>query len=206
MACVKSTGAARCTFVGGYVDDCCFFPLLLWVGSAWGYEWHLVPGTIFDSVEASGEVCRNFFTAGFLVSGIPFEDMLRTTPSPPPPSHASLRDPVSFTPPLLPPPAVYRSDTLVPYAAMKWLERALPLCASSVIPGGTHAFVYDKPNMEEVFSTLQKSIKEARVSLETKEKKHKKRNRNRTRRGRRRLFVCLLSVLPKRAWRGPGLS
>ena len=84
MACVKSTGAARCTFVGGYVDDCCFFPLLLWVGSAWGYEWHLVPGTIFDSVEASGEVCRNFFTAGFLVSGITFEDMLRTTPSPPP--------------------------------------------------------------------------------------------------------------------------
>ena len=76
---------------------------------------------------------------------------------------------------------------------MKWLERSLPLCASSVIPGGTHAFVYDKRNMEEVFSTLQKSITQARVSLETRKKKKKVK-----RRGSRRLpaYQCLRDQNP----------
>lgn len=47
---------------------------------------------------------------------------------------------------------------------MKWLEGALPSCTSAVIPGGTHAFVYDKGNMEEVFAAVQKGLQDARVS------------------------------------------
>lgn len=59
-----------------------------------------------------------------------------------------------------------RSDQLVPYAATKWLERSLPSCTSTVIPGGTHALVYDKGSMEEVFTAAQKGLQEARVSKE----------------------------------------
>lgn len=44
---------------------------------------------------------------------------------------------------------------------------------STVIPGGTHAFVYDKRNMEEVFATLQNTITEARVSLGLETRKNK---------------------------------
>ncbi|CAM9725525.1 unnamed protein product, partial [Ectocarpus sp. 12 AP-2014] len=55
-----------------------------------------------------------------------------------------------------------RSDQLVPYAATKWLERSLPSCTSAVIPGGTHALVYDKGSMEEVFTAAQKGVQEAR--------------------------------------------
>lgn len=47
---------------------------------------------------------------------------------------------------------------------MGWLERALPSCTSTVVPGGTHAFVYDKGGMEEVFAAAQKGVQEARVS------------------------------------------
>ena len=47
---------------------------------------------------------------------------------------------------------------------MAWLEAALPSCTSDVIPGGTHAFVYDKGGMEEVFAAAHKGVQEARVS------------------------------------------
>lgn len=66
-------------------------------------------------------------------------------------------------------PVQHRSDQIVPYAAMKWLEGALPSCTCTVIPGGTHAFVYDKGNMEEVFASVQKGLQEARVSLASKQ-------------------------------------
>ncbi|CAM9920621.1 unnamed protein product [Scytosiphon promiscuus] len=55
-----------------------------------------------------------------------------------------------------------RSDQLVPYDAMRWLEDALPACTSTIIPGGTHAFVYDKGSMEEVFAAVHKGVQEAR--------------------------------------------
>eukprot|EP00903_Cladosiphon_okamuranus_P006254 g6137.t1 len=54
------------------------------------------------------------------------------------------------------------ADSLVPPAAMAWLERALPSCTSTVVPGGTHAFVYDKGGMEDVFAAAQKGVQEAR--------------------------------------------
>lgn len=48
---------------------------------------------------------------------------------------------------------------------MKWLEQALPSCSSTVVLGGTHALVYDKANMEDVFAALQKGVSGARVSV-----------------------------------------
>lgn len=48
---------------------------------------------------------------------------------------------------------------------MAWLERALPSCTSTVVTGGTHAFVYDKGGMEDVFAAAHKGVQEARVRI-----------------------------------------
>lgn len=86
-----------------------------------------------------------------------------------PPPHSPPFPPAPPSPP--PPPTlvtVYRrSDQLVPYKAVKWLEKALPSCTSEVILGGTHALLYDQGSMDEVFTALQKGVSEARVSQGT---------------------------------------
>lgn len=60
--------------------------------------------------------------------------------------------------------AVNSSDQLVPFAAMKWLQEALPSCTSTAVEGGTHAFVYDRGGMEDVFAAAHKGVQDARVS------------------------------------------
>lgn len=51
----------------------------------------------------------------------------------------------------------------MPYAAFKWLEKSLPSCTTTTKIGGTHALVYDKGEMEDVFTNLKKGVTDARV-------------------------------------------
>lgn len=51
----------------------------------------------------------------------------------------------------------------MPYEAIKWLQGVLPDCEVTVKLGGTHALMYDKGEMEGVFTALQKSMTEAKV-------------------------------------------
>ena len=83
-----------------------------------------------------------------------------------------------------------RSDTLVPYEAMKWVEQALPSCTSTVVPGTSQALVHDRGVMEEVFAAVQNSLSDIRVSTVCNGLKREKRRFNE---------LCLLSsidVLP----------
>ncbi|CAM9785220.1 unnamed protein product, partial [Discosporangium mesarthrocarpum] len=55
-----------------------------------------------------------------------------------------------------------RSDSLVPWSAIQWMERCLPSCATEIKLGGTHSLIFDKGEMEAVFSTLQRGVKDAK--------------------------------------------